>query len=99
MEESKGSPQAEAAFPLSRRWLLPTESGHRGRTQSDISSFCALRKSHLLHANLTGSGKRRGSRCLLCARRELPQPRLQPALSCLELLPEKQKLAGEAFSC
>ncbi|XP_060096447.1 phosphatase and actin regulator 2 isoform X2 [Heteronotia binoei] len=55
MEESKGSPQAEAASPPSRWWLLPTESGHRGRTQSDISSFCALRKSHLLHTNLTGS--------------------------------------------
>ncbi|XP_077207112.1 phosphatase and actin regulator 2 isoform X4 [Paroedura picta] len=55
MEGRKGSPQAEAASSPSRWWLLPTESGHRGRTQSDISSFCALRKSHLLHANLTGS--------------------------------------------
>ncbi|KAM6467210.1 phosphatase and actin regulator 2 isoform 8-T8 [Liasis olivaceus] len=55
MEEKEGSPRAEAAAPSPRRLLLPTEAAPRGRTQSDISAFCTLRKSALLRAPLSGS--------------------------------------------
>ncbi|XP_063165224.1 phosphatase and actin regulator 2 isoform X4 [Candoia aspera] len=55
MEEKEGSPQAEATAPSSCRLLLPTEAAPRGRTQSDISAFCTLRKSPLLRAPLSSS--------------------------------------------
>ncbi|XP_062833877.1 phosphatase and actin regulator 2 isoform X4 [Anolis carolinensis] len=50
-----GDPKAEAASPAPRGWLLPAEPGPRGRTQSDLSPLCALRKGHLLRAPLSGS--------------------------------------------
>ncbi|KAM7172546.1 phosphatase and actin regulator 2 isoform 3-T3 [Macrochelys suwanniensis] len=52
MEGRKGS-SAEAAPPAS--WLLPDDPGPRGRSQSDISSFCSSRRSHLFRFNITGS--------------------------------------------
>ncbi|XP_061480013.1 phosphatase and actin regulator 2 isoform X3 [Rhineura floridana] len=55
MENKGRSPQAEAASPPSRWWLLPGEAGPRGRTQSDISAFSSLRNSHLQRATLSGS--------------------------------------------
>ncbi|XP_078239411.1 phosphatase and actin regulator 2 isoform X11 [Pogona vitticeps] len=57
MEGGKGSPpRAEAAAPLpSRWWLVSTEPGPRGRTQSDLSAFSSLRNSHLLRAPLSSS--------------------------------------------
>ncbi|TFK09047.1 N-terminal Xaa-Pro-Lys N-methyltransferase 1 [Platysternon megacephalum] len=55
MEGRKGS-SAEAAPPAS--WLLPGDPGPRGRSQSDISSFCSSRRSHPFRFNITGSGKR-----------------------------------------
>ncbi|XP_050805588.1 phosphatase and actin regulator 2 isoform X2 [Gopherus flavomarginatus] len=52
MEGRKGS-AAEAAPPAT--WLLPGDPGPRGRSQSDISSFCSSRRSHPLRFNITGS--------------------------------------------
>ncbi|XP_075780444.1 phosphatase and actin regulator 2 isoform X3 [Pelodiscus sinensis] len=51
-EGRKGS-LAEAASPAS--WLLPGDPGPRGRSQSDISSFCSSRRSHLFRFSVTGS--------------------------------------------
>ncbi|XP_034964727.2 phosphatase and actin regulator 2 isoform X3 [Zootoca vivipara] len=56
MEENKASPpRADAPSPSSRWWMLPGETGPRGRAQSDVSSFCTLRKSHLQRGALSGS--------------------------------------------
>ncbi|XP_074920110.1 phosphatase and actin regulator 2 isoform X2 [Chelonoidis abingdonii] len=52
MEGRKGS-AAEAAPPAT--WLLPGDPGPRGRSQSDISSFCSSRRSHPFRFNITGS--------------------------------------------
>ncbi|XP_038252875.1 phosphatase and actin regulator 2 isoform X4 [Dermochelys coriacea] len=52
MEGRKGS-AAEAAPPAS--WLLPGDPGPRGRSQSDISSFCSSRRSHPFRSNISGS--------------------------------------------
>nr|XP_028579417.1 phosphatase and actin regulator 2 isoform X5 [Podarcis muralis] len=56
MEEKKASPpRADAPSPSSRWWMLPGETGPRGRAQSDVSAFCTLRKSHLQRGALSGS--------------------------------------------
>ncbi|XP_005280457.2 phosphatase and actin regulator 2 isoform X4 [Chrysemys picta bellii] len=52
MEGRKGS-SAEAVPPAT--WLLPGDPGPRGRSQSDISSFCSSRRSHPFRFNITGS--------------------------------------------
>ncbi|KAK9411638.1 hypothetical protein NXF25_002813 [Crotalus adamanteus] len=57
MEEKEGSPEAKAAAPSPRRLPLPTEAAPRGRTQSDLSAFRTFRKSPLLRAPLSGSGR------------------------------------------
>ncbi|KAJ7342005.1 hypothetical protein JRQ81_008372, partial [Phrynocephalus forsythii] len=60
MERAEGGqgspPQGAAASPLlSRWWLVSTEPGPRGRTQSDLSACSARRNSHLPRAPLSGS--------------------------------------------